>query len=200
MRTRTSLPALLMLSAVALVLAACGDDDEGSDEATDAAFVAEMIPHHESAIEMAEIAQDRAEHPEIEQLADDIIATQSEEIDQLTAISERLGEAGGSLGFSEHEMGMSMDTSMLESAKPFDREFIDMMVPHHQSAILMAREELANGTDEESMTLAEEIIAAQSSEIDQMNEWRTDWYGAPSPAGGVPDEGDTSSEHEGRSH
>ena len=34
------------------------------------------------------------------------------------------------------------------------------------------------------MALAEEIIAAQSSEIEQMNSWREQWYGVPSPEGG----------------
>ena len=169
------------------LLAACGDDD--SDTTTDAAFVAEMVPHHESAIEMAEIAQERADHPEIRQLANDIVATQSEEITTLNAISDRLDEEGGSLGLAEMEMGMDSDSSELETAKPFDREFIDMMIPHHQGAITMAYAELDGGGDEESKTLANEIIAAQSREIEQMNEWRTEWYGAPSPAGGVPEEG-----------
>ena len=65
-----------------------------------------------------------------------------------------------------------------------------MMVPHHQSAILMARIELAEGDDEEAQSLATAIIDAQSREIEAMNEWRTKWYGGPSPAGGVPEEGE----------
>ena len=66
-----------------------------------------------------------------------------------------------------------------------------MMVPHHQGAIRMAQIELAEGNDEETKSLARAIIEAQSREITQMNEWRTEWYGSPSPAGGIPDEAAT---------
>jgi len=163
-----------------------------------------MKPHHESAIEMAEIAQQRFQHPEIEELAGNIIASQSDEIETLDSIHERLygepiGEMShGSMGMSEEEMGMETDAGALETAEPFDRAFIDMMVPHHQSAILMARIELAEGEDEEAQSLATAISDAQSREIEAMNEWRTKWYGGPSPAGGVPEEGESvpPSEHE----
>jgi len=189
--------AVIVIAIVAVVALLSGGDDEAQASDIDGAFVAEMKPHHESAIEMAEIAQERFQHPEIEALAGEIIASQSEEINALDSIHERLfgepiGEIShGSMGMSEEEMGAEMDAGALETAEPFDREFIDMMVPHHQSAILMARIELAEGEDEEAKSLATAIIEAQSSEIEQMNEWRTDWYGGPSPAGGVPEEGES---------
>jgi uncharacterized protein (DUF305 family) len=191
---RTLIAAVLAAASIGL-LTACGDDD--SDEAqaseTDGAFITGMVPHHESAIEMAELAQAQADHPEIKQLADDIVVAQTDEIAILDDIHQRLygepvGEMShGSLGLSEEMMGMAMDMSMLETAKPFDREFIDMMVAHHQGAIRMAQIELAEGDDDETKSLAQAIIDAQSREIDQMNEWRADWYGSPSPSGGIPD-------------
>ena len=101
------------------------------------------------------------------------------------------------MGMSQSQMGMDMDLPMLRRVQPFDREFIDMMVPHHQAAIVMARMELAGGDDAEAKALATEIIEAQSREIEQMNEWRTDWYGSPSPAGGVPDPGEMMSDSMG---
>lgn len=188
-----SLGAVAIVAIAAVVLLGGGSDATDSTSDTESAFVAEMVPHHKSAIEMAQIAQTRAEHPEIKQLANNIIATQSSEIDKMNAINERLygGPVGetdhGSLGLSADSMGMSMDTSSLETAQPFDRAFIDMMIPHHQGAITMARIELADGNDAETRALANDIIDAQSSEIKQMNDWRTKWYGSPSPAGGVPD-------------
>lgn len=185
--------ALIVMAAIALLAAVgCGDDAE-SGTGTDGAFVAEMTPHHESAIEMAEIAQERAQHPEIERLADDIVSTQSSEIDALAAIGDRVGDGDASLGLSSESMGMTMETGELETAQPFDRAFIDMMVPHHQGAIVMARIELEQGTDPEARQLATEIISAQTREIEEMNAWRTEWYGAPSPAGGVPEPGESAS-------
>ena len=186
---------------IALFIAACGGDDDSSDSAsneehTDGAFISEMVPHHEAAIEMAQLAQTEAEHPEIKQLAARIIGSQGEEITQLEEAHQRLfgapigSEDHGDLGLSEEDSGMSHDTSALEGADPFDQAFIDMMIPHHQGAIRMSRIELASGSDLELKSLAEAIIEAQSSEIEDMNAWRQEWYGSPSPAGGVPEEGE----------
>jgi uncharacterized protein (DUF305 family) len=75
---------------------------------------------------------------------------------------------------------------MLEGGKGFDRRFIDAMIPHHQGAIRMAHVMLADTDDAELEKLGKAIIDAQSEEIEEMNAWRKRWYGAKSPAGGVP--------------
>jgi uncharacterized protein (DUF305 family) len=200
--------ALMAVLATALVAAGCGDDDDETAAAeTDGAFIAEMTTHHEAAIEMAEIAQERAQHKEVRELADAIVATQGEEIQAIGAMHERmfgepLHEADhGTLGMAAHEMGMDMEPMHLEDAKPFDRAFIDAMIPHHQGAIRMARVELERGEDPELQDLAEAIIDAQSGEIEEMNAWRERWYGAPSPAGGVPSADETEApSHEEMGH
>ena len=186
---------LLTLVATAVAIGACGGDDEESASTagangTDRAFVAEMVPHHESAVEMAKVAQEKAQHDEVKRLADAIIQTQNAEIETMNALDAQMENDGvekGDLGMKMNEMDMS-DMSMLENAKPFDREFIDMMIPHHQDAIVMARMELEQGKSADAMKLAEAIIDAQTKEIDEMNMWRVDWYGKLSPAGGVPAE------------
>jgi uncharacterized protein (DUF305 family) len=61
---------------------------------------------------------------------------------------------------------------------PFDRAFIDAMVPHHQGAIAMAREAKKAGlAAPELLEIADDIIATQQAEIDQMLEWREEWFG-----------------------
>lgn len=194
---------MLMVAALLTVLGAlavsgCGSDDEASTSSAgsgvDLAFVQEMVPHHNSAVAMATTAQTRSDRSEIKELADSIIKSQNTEIAQMKAISKRLladGVKVGDLGVPEHMMGMSGDEMALETAEPFDREFIDMMVPHHQGAIAMARVVLEKGQDSEVKDLAQEIIDAQSREIGEMNTWREKWYGAASPAGGVPKESET---------
>lgn len=188
----------VLLSGIALV--ACGDDEEVSSgraatsDATagngiDRAFVADMIPHHESAVDMAKIAQRRGQSAFVTELADDIIRTQKAEITTMEGIASTLDAAGAkatSLGVPEHQKGMHADLEKLRTADPFDRAFIDMMVPHHQGAIRMARAELAKGSSPRAKRLAEEIIAGQSREIRAMNDHRTEALGSPSPAGGVP--------------
>lgn len=190
--------ALVCLSIIALagalVVSGCGSDSGSSSpssagNAVDLAFVQDMIPHHESAVAMAKTARQRSKRATIKNLADDIVQSQATEITQMRKIAAALkadGVKSGDLGVSEHLMGMSMDETALETADPFDREFIDMMVPHHQGAIRMARVVLAKGESTEVKKLARAIIGAQSREIGAMNGWRKRWYGAASPAGGVP--------------
>ncbi|MDQ3724222.1 MAG: DUF305 domain-containing protein [Actinomycetota bacterium] len=172
----TFLPALMLV--VAMLVAGCGDSDSSGDggpassaNSIDRAFVAEMIPHHESAVEMAKIAQRRGSSEFVMQLADDIVRTQNAEISTMRAADRRLRSAGvakGSLGVPEHMTGMDADTSTLRTAKPFDRAFIRMMLPHHEGAIPMAKAEIAKGGDAALKKLAQEIITAQQREISMM--------------------------------
>ena len=103
-----------------------------------------------------------------------------------TPMSASMTADAKTLGMSAGDMGMSMDMSTLSGARPFDRDFVDMMIPHHQGAVRMARAELAKGQNSKLRALASRIIAAQDGEISEMNRWRQGWYGATSPAGGVP--------------
>jgi uncharacterized protein (DUF305 family) len=158
----------------ALAIAACGSDESQSSPAggaIDRAFAQAMIPHHQSAVEMAEVAQDRGESDFVTNLADDIVRTQSEEIEILRAEDGELAKAGveaGHLGMGHAEMGMTDDPAMLEAADPFDEAFLRMMIPHHQGAIAMAKIELREGKDPELIALAQEIVDAQQREITEM--------------------------------
>ncbi|MDQ3023131.1 MAG: DUF305 domain-containing protein [bacterium] len=161
-------------------------------------FLEAMVPHHEMAIEMATVALDRGQLEEIKDMAQMVIDAQSGEITQMEVIHQRLFlspiqpslEAHHELGLSEEAAGMHVEMDSLMAADPFDPEFIDMMILHHQGAIRMARILLANNFDPELETLANSIITAQSAEIQDMNALRSEHYGGPSPSGGVPGEGD----------
>jgi uncharacterized protein (DUF305 family) len=58
----------------------------------------------------------------------------------------------------------------------YDLRFIDAMIPHHQGAVVMAKEAQQKSQRPEIKQLAEEIIKAQNQEISQMQQWRTAWY------------------------
>jgi uncharacterized protein (DUF305 family) len=171
-----------VLAAVALLSVGCGGDDatpaaeqparvEGNG--VDRAFVAAMIPHHESAVEMAELARQRGRSRFVKDLAADIVRTQAAEIATMRGQDRELADAGverGRLGVDEHMTGMNDDMTMLERADPFDSAFIEMMIPHHRGAITMAKAELAKGRDPELKALAQDIIDAQQREITLMRE------------------------------
>jgi uncharacterized protein (DUF305 family) len=208
MTLATALIALLLGAG----LVACGGDESGSSGGqAERAFLEAMVPHHESAVEMARVAKQRAQHPEVRELARAIVSAQEREIAEMGRIHRRVFEepllpnmdSHAQLGLSAEEAGMmhSEDAAkMLRTEKPFDRAFIDAMIPHHQGAIRMARAVLDQGDDAEVLGLAGAIVRAQAQEIRQMNQWRADWYGAESPAGGVPTQGSmggSGGEHEG---
>ena len=191
-------------------LAACGGGDSGSSDQSQRAFLEAMVPHHESAIEMARVATRRAEHAEIMSTAKAIVSAQRREMAQMRRVYRReFGEtlrpnmdAHAQLGLSAEDAGMMMHGgedmgASLRRAKPFDRAFIDAMIPHHQGAIRMARVVLAGDGSTEVMQIADGIIRAQAQEIREMNGWRMDWYGSASPAGGVPKEGSMSGSMDG---
>ena len=66
---------------------------------------------------------------------------------------------------------------MMENAEDVDKMFIDMMIPHHESAIEMAKELPTTTERPELQQLSDDIISAQRVEIEQMRQWQTEWYG-----------------------
>ncbi len=150
-------------------------------EYSDERFIDAMAPHHQGAVEMAEVALVRAEHPELRQLAQNIIADQSAEIERLRAIKEReFGSSDLPTEMSSEEMemmGMMEDPQELANQEPFDRAFIDEMIPHHVAAIEMARVAQENTANDEIRELAQGIVEVQEAEIAQLTEWRREWYG-----------------------
>ncbi len=87
---------------------------------------------------------------------------------------------GGALlaacGNSNNGGTSGMDHGGATTTAPYDQNFIDMMVTHHQAAIDMAKVAQRKGEHAEIKQLANEIVAAQQKEIDQMKAWRAQWY------------------------
>jgi uncharacterized protein (DUF305 family) len=146
---------------------------------SDRAFIDAMVPHHQGAIDMAEVALKNAEHEEIKQLSRNIVSTQQAEIEELKAIKQQVfGTSEVPMEMSAQEMQMMgmTDPDELANKDPFDKAFIDAMIPHHQSAIEMARVALENSDNPKIKELAENIVSAQQKEIEQMTRWRQQWY------------------------
>lgn len=179
MRTKTgsTLLALLTLLATGLIAGCGGSDDTSSSSAKvvgnpiDRAFVAGMVPHHESAVEMSDIAASEATSTFVKKLATNINRSQTAEIAQMKSVDAGLEKAGiekGDLGVDDHMAGMDAGIASLRGAKPFDDKFIALMVPHHEAALPMAKVEIAKGENAELKMLAENIIATQTKEIREM--------------------------------
>ncbi|MBD2465671.1 DUF305 domain-containing protein [Oscillatoria sp. FACHB-1407] len=161
-----------------------------ADENFDLLFIDGMIPHHEGAVIMAQEALQKSNRPEIKQLAQAIIDAQEQEISELkgwrSAWYPNVGdepmmyhaEMGHMMPMTEEMRSSMMMSGDLGAADgEFDLRFINAMIPHHQGAIDMAQQALEKSDRPEIKELAQTIISSQQAEIDQMTQWRKDWYG-----------------------
>jgi uncharacterized protein (DUF305 family) len=177
------------LAAAALLAAGCGGDNEESAEDRtnapsaasvpfDRAFIDVMVPHHESAIEMAREAKAAGlSQAELVAIADRIVVTQQREIDQMLAWREEWfgpGEPESEqtalqvVGLSAEEAGMTMHAGELSAAADVDKEFATMMIAHHEGAVRMAKIAEERAGHDEIKRLARAIVAAQEREIEVM--------------------------------
>lgn len=175
--------------ALSLALAACtspggtgapGAPTGQNHNAADTAFAQMMIIHHQGAIEMSDLAADRAATPEVKTLAERITAAQGPEIALMTGWLAAWGEeaAPSDHGGMDHG-GMEMDgldqagaMADLEArtGTDFDRRFLELMTAHHQGAVTMSQSVIDQGQNEDVQVLARRIIEAQTQEITEMGE------------------------------
>ena len=191
MKFRTAATAALALSA-ALTLAGCstgsGEDsmpgmDHGSSEQAadvndaDVMFASMMIVHHEQAIEMSDIVLAKEDvNPEVIELAEAIKAAQGPEIDQLQGWLDDWGvdSEEQQMDGMDHGDGMMTedDLAALESADgpEASRLFLEQMIAHHEGAVEMAQTQVDDGSNPDAIELAQTIIDAQTTEIQQMQD------------------------------
>lgn len=175
------------------------ENSEAHDQA-DVMFARMMIPHHAQAIEMSEILLSKNDIPEpVIALAEQIKAAQGPEIDQLESWLDTWGESahmpdhrptgmpgmnhdmsdttsengmegmGGMM--SEDEMQALSDAQGAEAA----RLFLTQMITHHEGAIVMAQNEIADGKFPEAVQTARGIVATQQQEIGTMRQLLENW-------------------------
>ncbi|MGW0583350.1 DUF305 domain-containing protein [Streptomyces sp. NPDC002920] len=192
--------AIGVVAAGALFLSACGDNgddmsgmDHGSDKSSasasattqagsssfndaDVTFAQMMIPHHEQALEMAELADDRASDSEVKDIAAKIEKAQDPEIKTMTGWLKSWNKptAAESMPGMDHGSGDGMmsdaDMEHLTSMKgaEFDKMFAEMMIEHHNGAISTAQDEQKNGKNADAVKMAGAIVEGQSAEVKQL--------------------------------
>ena len=183
--------------ALAVALTACGSSDHtgmpgsaSGGSAADVSFAQLMIPHHQQAVEMADLALTQASSAQVKELATQIKSAQDPEIAQMTGWLEEWGEPtampgsqdGGMDGMDHSGMDMGgisasgmmtaedMDALAAARGAEFDRMWLTMMIAHHQGAITMAQQVLDTTSDSRVRSLADAIIEGQTKEIDTMKQ------------------------------
>jgi uncharacterized protein (DUF305 family) len=185
MRTRTIALASSALAAV-LILAGCSNAGgmSGMDHGTnpmpgsssdstafndaDVAFTMNMIAHHQQAIEMADmvLAKDGVDE-QVVALAGNIKEAQGPEIETMTSWLEAWDQSADMGGMNHGGMMTDDDMAALEAASgpESSRLFLEQMIVHHQGAIDMAQDEIADGENSDAVALAEKIVTDQTAEI-----------------------------------
>jgi uncharacterized protein (DUF305 family) len=203
---------LRLLSALALtatvILSGCGSEapessplpgDEPSASAefnqADVDFAQDMIPHHQQALIMSDMALQAASTDELQALAQRIKDAQSPEIEQMTGWLDDWGQVVPDLEALGHMMmghgdddasndmpGMmtvqqmrQMNQLMVGGGLAFDQMWVQMMIVHHEGAIEMAQTQQAEGQSPDAIALAVAIEEAQTAEIAEMEQMLDDW-------------------------
>lgn len=170
--------ALFTVAAV-LVLPACGSSGSAdkSFDGDDVMFAQMMIPHHEQAVEMSDIALDPSvgAGEAVTSLATAIKAAQDPEIEQMKGLLTGWGEPLVMDDGMDHGsmMGGMLSPGELEAlgalrGAAFDAAWAKAMIAHHEGAIDMANDVLEDGKSAEIRALAEAIITAQQREIEEL--------------------------------
>jgi len=177
---------------IVLALSACGSSDDsksgsmmsGSGSAPmsagattgaagDVEFAQMMIPHHEQAVEMADLAlQNDSASADVKALATQIKAAQDPEIKLMQGWLGQWGaqESTGPMGHGSGGMMSDQDMSSLMGASgpEFNQMWLTMMIEHHQGAVTMAQDVLATTANPEVKKLATAVVQGQEKEIATM--------------------------------
>lgn len=140
-----------------------------SGKAFDRAFLSMMVPHHQAAVNMAKAVLPLSKDASVKSWASVIIKSQQQEITTMTGL---LGPLGG----SDQKMAAMMDDmkgmgAMIRSSKSPDVSFVQNMLPHHSSAIDMAKLALQKSSNPAVLKLAQTIVLAQAREMYDFRSW-----------------------------
>lgn len=149
-------------------------DDMGMTVDSEEAFITGMIPHHQEAVESARAVLETTQRPEVRELAQDVIDTQSEEIATLKGwLAQWYPDA------AEADYASMMTDPARLNPNEADQAFLEGMIMHHQGAIDMAQSYLDADFEKQTevVGMAEAIVTVQDGEIEQMQGWLDEWYG-----------------------
>ena len=180
-RRLTEPPVLLALAAIVagvLSLVLLLAPQPPGEDSPEAGFARDMAIHHAQAVRMAEIVRDRTEDPAMRILATDVVLTQQAEIGQMRGWLEVWGlSSGGSepMAWMGHSQGTGpmpgmatpQDLARLQGASPeeADEQFLRLMIPHHQAAVVMAEAVLERSDRPEVVRFAQKTMLEQQGEV-----------------------------------
>ncbi len=144
-------------------------------------FAMMMKSHHQAAVDMSQVELDSGQDEDLKKMAEKIISAQKTEINELQAFidnhknpEKNYDPAMKDKGFAkvmDQNMTMMMDMPKMDHNSSTDKHFVQMMIPHHQGAIMMAEGFVQFGKDPALIAMAKKMIADQKMEIEQFKKW-----------------------------
>jgi uncharacterized protein (DUF305 family) len=167
--------AALVAAVAALVLVFVPAAQATGPRPFDRAFMTEMVSHHAMAVDMAEMALDKATHAELRETASEIVRTQTAEIREMRRWLRRWYGATVEPHMTHQDM---RDMEELENATggAFELRFMMLMTVHHTFAIERANIARRRARHRPVRRLAKAIVRAQNREIVQFRDWAVAWY------------------------
>ncbi|CAN5408311.1 hypothetical protein BH10ACI4_BH10ACI4_06160 [soil metagenome] len=143
-------------------------------------FLDSVPQHHEDAIQMAKVCTQKAVHPELKSLCQNILSSQTEQKGQMQGW---LQSWYGGKGKAPEEMKLRMQTMQQEmmsklnaaNGTAFDHAFITNMGQHHAAGVPEFKECVAHAKHPELKALCGKMEASQKHQITQMNAWAKAW-------------------------
>lgn len=142
----------------------------------DCDFASMMIIHHQGAIDMSVVEVQNGTDADIKALAQNIIKTQKAEIDEMHVLLNDVKinpevEKSNKGEFSDEMKNMMQKMKGMSTTGNTDKDYVTMMIPHHEAAVKMAKEQIANGKNEALKKMAQTMVEEQTQEIDVLKKW-----------------------------
>jgi len=138
-------------------------------------FVTMMIIHHQGAIDMAETEIASGKNEKIKSMAGNIVTDQKKEISTMQNWLDKNKDMKSVSGDNSKKLMASMMGMMnpdMKMSGDTDKDFLAMMIIHHEGAIDMSEVEINSGNNKEIKKMAQEIVKKQKAEMEQMKEWQ----------------------------
>lgn len=138
-----------------------------------------MIMHHQMAIDMSRLEIQKGSDPTIKKMANGIIAAQEIEVKEMQQFIQNYkipvskNQTSNSSKIATEMKSMMNKMNQITMTNNVDKDYVAMMIPHHESAVAMAKYQLKFGTQNNLISLAKNIIEDQNYEIQAFKNWES---------------------------
>jgi uncharacterized protein (DUF305 family) len=145
-----------------------------SGKTFDVAYMREMIPVHEEAIEIAYAATLNANHPELLQWNQRLIDRKGDQTRKMLSMLQEMGTIPGKRNVSQ--VTLKVKTMRSLGGENLEKVYMPMMIDHFGQSIAISKLAMSNGASQSVKDLAKAVVAAEMQEQNMLRAWLKTWY------------------------